>query len=105
MRNRGTPRSASRVTEEAASFVWSVERTRCPVRAAWTAISAVSGSRISPTIRMSGSCRRTLRIAAAKVNSIRGWTCTWLSPGWTNSTGSSMVITFTSGVATCRSTE
>lgn len=105
MRNRGTPRSARRVTEEAASLVCRVDSTRWPVSAAWTAISAVSGSRISPTIRMSGSWRRTLRIAAAKVKSIRGWTWTWLSPGCTNSTGSSMVITFTSGVATCRSTE
>jgi len=39
----------------AASFVWSVERTRCPVRAACVAISAVSLSRISPTSITSGS--------------------------------------------------
>ncbi len=32
-----------------------IERTRCPVNDAWTAISAVSVSRISPTITTSGS--------------------------------------------------
>ncbi len=44
-------------------------------------------------------------MAAANENRMRGFTCTWLSGGKTNSTGSSIVTTFTSGVATCRSTE
>ena len=41
--------STSRVRALAASFVWSVESTKWPVREAWIAISAVSLSRISPT--------------------------------------------------------
>ena len=39
----------------AASLVWSVERTKCPVNAALTAIPAVSMSRISPTKTIFGS--------------------------------------------------
>ena len=46
--------SMSRVTALGASFVWSVERTRCPVSDAWIAISAVSRSRISPISTTSG---------------------------------------------------
>jgi len=37
-----------------------------PVRAACTAICAVSRSRISPTRILSGSCRKILRRAAAE---------------------------------------
>src|SRR5260370_1880300 len=50
--------STKRVTALAASLVWSVESTRCPVSDAWTAICAVSRSRISPTSTTLGSCRR-----------------------------------------------
>ena len=60
-------RSISLVTEVAESFVCRVEKTRCPVRAACTAFSAVSSSRISPTMMMSGSCRRIVRNAAPNV--------------------------------------
>ena len=54
-RYAGTPRSSNRVMALGASLVCSVEITRCPVSAACTAISAVSRSRISPTMMMSGS--------------------------------------------------
>ena len=40
---------------EAASWVWSVLKTTCPVMAARTEISAVSPSRVSPTMIISGS--------------------------------------------------
>ena len=42
-------------------------KTKWPVRAAPTAISAVSRSRISPTSIISGSCRNILRSAEEKV--------------------------------------
>jgi len=42
------------VMAEAASLVWRVERTRCPVRDASVAIKAVSWSRISPIMMMWG---------------------------------------------------
>ena len=57
------PRSIRRVTEVAESFVCSVEKTRWPVSAACTAFCAVSSSRISPTMMMSGSWRRIVRSA------------------------------------------
>ena len=47
-------------------MVCNVENTRWPVMAALRATSAVSRSRISPTIKTSGSCRRKLRKAPAK---------------------------------------
>ena len=55
IKNGATPMSASRVIALGASFVWSVEKTKCPVRDACTAISAVSLSRISPTKIMLGA--------------------------------------------------
>ena len=47
-RNGSMPRSSSRAIELGASFVCSVENTRCPVSDACTEICAVSRSRISP---------------------------------------------------------
>ena len=91
--------------EDGASFVWRVERTRWPVSAAWTALSAVSLSRISPTMTMSGSWRRTVRRALANVTSIAGRTCTWLKSSKTISIGSSMVTMLTSGLERCLRTE
>ena len=61
IRKWGTPRSSRRVIEEGASLVCRVESTRWPVSAACTACSAVSVSRISPTMMMSGSWRSTVR--------------------------------------------
>ena len=59
--------------------------------AAFMAISAVSMSRISPTMMMSGSWRRKALSAAAKVIPTSGLTFTWLIPLKLNSTGSSAV--------------
>ena len=49
-----------------------VESTRWPVSEAWIAISAVSLSRISPTMMTSGSWRRKARSALANVRPIFG---------------------------------
>ena len=91
--------------ELAASFVCSVENTRWPVSAAWTAFSAVSRSRISPTMMMSGSWRRIVRSVLAEGDADLRLHATWLKLSWTISMGSSMVTTFTSGVATVLSAE
>ena len=61
------------------------------------AISAVSRSRISPTMMTSGSWRRKARRPPAKVSSILGLTCTWPTPLSGISTGSSMVRMLMSG--------
>ena len=66
-RNGFTPISISRVIAPGASLVCSVEKTMCPVSDALIAISAVSRSRISPTITMFGACRSMARSAEAKV--------------------------------------
>ena len=46
---------SSRAMAPGASMVWMLDSTRCPVTAAAIAISAVSRSRISPTMTTSGS--------------------------------------------------
>ena len=66
------PGRRSRVIADAASLVCSVLNTRWPVSAAWIAISAVSRSRISPTMMMSGSCRISARRPSAKPRSSAG---------------------------------
>ncbi|MCY1188699.1 hypothetical protein D9M73_298410 [compost metagenome] len=71
--------------------------------AAWIAISAVSRSRISPIMMMSGSCRISARTPLAKVRSMLCCTCIWLKAPSIISMGSSMVQTFTSLVASCLS--
>ena len=72
--------------------MWSVDRTRWPVRAASTAIMAVSRSRISPISTMSGSARRIERSAEAKVSPALVLTWIWFTPGSRYSTGSSTVM-------------
>jgi hypothetical protein len=62
---------------------------------AWIAIVAVSGSRISPTRTMSGSCRSTERSALAKVSPWASLTWIWEMPAMSYSTGSSTVTMFT----------
>ena len=79
-----------------ASFAWMVLKTRWPVRAARMATSAVSWSRISPTMITSGSCRRKYRSEVAKVSCLRSLTCTWLMRSIWYSTGSSTVVMFSS---------
>jgi hypothetical protein len=64
------PISINRVIVPGASFVWTVLRTRWPVKAAWMPIWAVSKSRISPTMMISGSWRRKARRDEAKVSPI-----------------------------------
>jgi hypothetical protein len=59
--------SSMRVIAAGASLVCSVESTRWPVSAAWIAISAVSRSRISPTMMMSGSWRISVRMPAGEI--------------------------------------
>jgi hypothetical protein len=80
MRKGSRRMSSSRVIAVAASLVWSVESTRWPVSAAWSAISAVSRSRISPTSTTSVSWRRMARSPLAKSRPIAGFTCIWLTP-------------------------
>ena len=63
-----------------ASLVCSVEKTKWPVSAARMAMSAVSRSRISPTMMTSGSWRTMCRSPAAKVSPICGFTWIWLMP-------------------------
>ncbi len=83
-----------------ASLVCRVLNTRWPVSAACTAISAVSRSRISPTMMTSGSWRMRARTPSAKLKSSCGCTWVWLKLGSIISIGSSTVQTLTSSVAT-----
>ena len=94
-----------RLTAPSASLVCRVLSTRWPVSAAWMAFSAVSASRISPTMMTSGSWRRMWRSAPAKSSPTLGCTCTWLKASHTISMGSSMVVTFTSVPASALSAE
>ena len=64
--------SRMRVIAPSASLVWTVDSTRWPVSDAWTAMSAVSRSRISPTITTSGSWRRIARRPAGEGHSDLG---------------------------------
>ena len=67
MRYDSIPISSRRATELAVLLVCSVLTTRWPVIDALTAISAVSPSRISPIIMISGSCRKIDLNAVANV--------------------------------------
>ncbi|MNL79643.1 hypothetical protein D3C87_2062940 [compost metagenome] len=80
-------------------MVCSVENTRWPVSAAWMAISAVSRSRISPTMMMSGSWRISARRPSVKPKSSCVCTWVWLKLVSIISIGSSTVQTLTSSVA------
>ncbi len=66
--------------------------------AAFSASSAVSESRTSPTRMMSGSCRRIDRRPLLKVMPVFSLTPTWVIPGSWTSTGSSSVTMFLSGL-------
>ena len=92
------PMSKRRAMTPHASLVWRVESTRCPVRAAFTAMSAVSPSRISPTSTMSGSWRSTDLRMPAKVSPCATLTWHWLTPASSYSTGSSAVTMLTFGL-------
>ena len=58
------------------------------------AICAVSRSRISPTMMMSGSARIIERKPVWKCRPARGLTWTWVMPSSWYSTGSSIVMMF-----------
>ena len=88
--------SIKRVIVAGALLVWTVLKTKCPVRAACIAIWAVSKSRISPINTISGSWRTIDLNALAKVSPIFSFTCTWFTPLIVYSTGSSTVIILTS---------
>ena len=97
VRNGSMPISVRRVIADGASFVCSVERTRWPVSADSTAIRAVSASRISPTMMMSGSARSIDRRPWAKPRPAFRLTWIWLIPSSWYSTGSSIVMMFFCG--------
>ena len=80
-------------------LAWTVVKTRWPVRADCTAIWAVSGSRTSPTMILSGSWRRIERSPRAKVRPFFSFTGTCTMPGIWYSTGSSIVMILSSGLA------
>ena len=82
----------------AALLVCSVLSTRWPVSADWIAMRAVSRSRISPIMMMSGSWRTIERSAWAKSSPICGLAWIWLMPSIWYSTGSSTVMILTSAV-------
>ena len=89
--------SVRRVSAPGASLVCSVLSTRWPVSEARMAMSAVSRSRISPTIITSGSWRSTARSECAKVRPMSACTWVWFTPGTSYSTGSSTVMIRRSG--------
>ena len=88
-----------------ALLVCRVEYTKWPVSDPWIATLAVSSSRISPNMMMSGSARKNVRIAAAKFQPIFGFICTWRRPAWVISIGSSAVQILRPGRLTWCSTE
>ncbi|MNI60077.1 hypothetical protein D3C73_1152690 [compost metagenome] len=83
--------SARRVTAEIASLVCSDASTPWPVSDDCTAICAVSRSRISPIMMVSGSWRRIARNAVPKLMPMRALTWIWPMPAKSYSTGSSTV--------------
>ena len=79
-------------------LAWTVVNTRCPVSAALMAICAVSVSRISPTMILSGSCRKIERSPRANVSPFFSFTGICVIPTIWYSTGSSMVISLSSSL-------
>ena len=78
-------------------MVAGVVSTMWPVSAASIAIRAVSPSRTSPTMMMSGSARIIERRPLANVRPARGFVWTCVMPSSWYSTGSSIVMMFFSG--------
>ncbi len=73
-RNGLTPISIRRVIALGASLVCKVLKTRCPVSAACTAVSATIPSRISPMSIILGACRSIALRILSNVNSISSLT-------------------------------
>ena len=96
-----------RSTALAAEVELRVPRTMWPVSAAVRASDTLSLSRSSPITITSGSSRSAARSARAK-DCVSLPTSRWLTrqllKGWTNSTGSSMVITWSCRVSLKRFT-
>ena len=90
-RNGSTPMSSRRETAFGASRVCSVDSTKWPVSAASTAMCAVSPSRISPTMMMSGSARMIAFRPPANVIFALALMAICLTPSIRYSTGSSTV--------------
>ena len=91
----GGKNSIMRPTVSAASIVCSVESTRWPDSAAWSAVCAVSASRSSPIRIVSGSWRSARRSAWPN-DSVSSPTSRWLTmqlrSGCRISIGSSIVM-------------
>jgi hypothetical protein len=81
IKNGAMPMSSRRAMAPGASLQCIVDSTWWPVSAASMAISAVSVSRISPIMMMSGSWRKMERSALAKDRPISFFVGTWLMPG------------------------
>src|SRR5882724_4786764 len=81
----------NRLTTSNTLFACTVVNTKCPVSADWMAICAVSESRISPTMILSGSWRRMDLKPRAKVRPFFSLTGICSTPCNWYSTGSSIV--------------
>ena len=88
-------------TAPAAEGACSEASTRWPLLAARTAVSAVTGSRISPIMITSGDWRSTLRSNSGNPTSALGLICDCRSPATAYSIGSSMVLIFRSPLFRC----
>ena len=84
-----------------AELVCSVDNTKCPVMEAWSAVSAVFLSRISPNKITSGSCRKQLFNPSEKSYPFSLLIELWVIPSISYSTGFSSVMIFFSGVLIC----
>ena len=93
-----TPIFKSLDTASTALLVCSVDMTRCPVIAAFTANSALASDLISPTMMMSGSCLRTPFSHSSNVYPAASFICDCVIPWISYSTGSSRVIIFLSSL-------
>ena len=91
-----TPMLRKRCSTSKTLLAWTVVNTRWPVSADWMAICAVSESRISPTMILSGSWRRMERSPRAKVSPFFSLIGIWVMPLSWYSTGSSMVMILSS---------
>ena len=79
---------------ETASFVCSVENTKCPVSEDLRAISRLSSSRISPITMISGSWRSMVRRALLKSSPAFSLSAICCTSGKRYSMGSSAVMIF-----------
>ena len=88
------PRFSKRWIVVTALLLWSVERTKCPVREDFTAMLDVSSSLILPIKISSGSWRKAAHNVSANPNPCSGLTETCVIPSIWYSTGFSKVRIF-----------